>query len=58
MIKEKGKSDPMTADKDTDKEQAMAALQNILNFKRRLPQDFDEDKELVEARDEKYGNLG
>ncbi|MCH5345268.1 MAG: dihydrodipicolinate reductase [Acetatifactor sp.] len=48
----------MTADKDADKEQAMTALQNILRFKGRLPQDFDEDKELAEAREEKYGNLG
>lgn len=48
----------MTARKDTDKERAMAAYQDILRYKGRLPEDFDADKELAEAREEKYGNLG
>lgn len=48
----------MTADKDADREQAMAAFQDILKFSGRLPQDFDADKELEEAREEKYGSIG
>ena len=48
----------MTARKDTEKEQAMAAFQDILRYRGRLSEDFDADKELAEARDEKYGNLG
>lgn len=48
----------MTANKDTDREQAMAAFQNLLRFSGRLPQDFDADKELEAAREEKYGNIG
>ena len=41
-----------------DKKQAMEALQNVLKFSGRLPEDFDADKELQEAREEKYGNIG
>lgn len=48
----------MTARKDTEKEQAMAAFRDILKYTGRLPEDFDADKELAEAREEKYGNLG
>ena len=48
----------MTANNNADREQAMTALQNILKFKGRLPQDFDEDSELAEAREDKYGNFG
>lgn len=48
----------MTARKDNEKEQAMAAFQDILRYRGRLSEDFDADKELAEARDEKYGNLG
>ena len=40
------------------KKQAMEALQNVLKFSGRLPEDFDADKELQEAREEKYGNIG
>lgn len=40
------------------KERAMAALQNILSFEKRLPVDFDAERELAEAREEKYGHLG
>lgn len=46
-----------TAKKDTDKEQAMAAYWDILKCRGRLPEDFNADKELAEAREEKYGNL-
>ncbi len=48
----------MTAKKDTEREQAITAYQDILKLKGRLPQDFDAEKELAEAREEKYGNLG
>lgn len=48
----------MTARKDNEKEQAMAAFQDILRYRGRLSEDFDADKELAEAREEKYGNLG
>ncbi len=48
----------MTAKKDTEKEQAMAAFQDILKYRGRLPEDFDADKELAEAGEAKYGNLG
>ena len=43
---------------DVYKKQAMEALQNVLKFSGRLPEDFDADKELQEAREEKYGNIG
>lgn len=48
----------MTVDKAADKEQAMEAFQDILKFRGRLPKDFDADRELAEAREEKYGNIG
>ena len=48
----------MTARKDTEREQVMAAFQDILKYRGRLPEDFDADRELAEAREEKYGNLG
>ena len=41
-----------------DEKKAMEALQNVLKFSGRLPEDFDADKELQEAREEKYGNIG
>lgn len=47
----------MTARKDTEKENAMVAYQNILNYRGILPEDFDGDKELAKARAEKYGNF-
>lgn len=46
------------ADKENDKKQAMAAFQNLQKFRGRLPENFDADKELEEARNEKYGNSG
>ena len=48
----------MATNKNTDSEQAMAAFQDILKYRGRLPEDFDADKELAEAREEKYGNIG
>ena len=48
----------MTTNKDREREQAMAAFQDILKFRGRLPKDFNADKELAEAREEKYGNIG
>ena len=46
------------ADKKKEKKQAMAAFQNLQKFRGRLPENFDADKELEEARNEKYGNPG
>ena len=48
----------MSSNRPADKKQAMEALQNELKFSGRLPEDFDADKELQEAREEKYGNIG
>ena len=41
-----------------DRERAVDALQNILTMEKRLPDDFDPDKELMEALDEKHGSVG
>lgn len=48
----------MAADKNTDKEQAIAAFEDIMRYRGRLPADFDADWELAEAREEKYGHIG
>ena len=48
----------MSSNRPADKKQAMEAHQNVLKFSGRLPEDFDADKELQEAREEKYGNIG
>ena len=48
----------MSSNRPADKKQAMEALQNVLKFSGRLPEAFDADKELQEAREEKYGNIG
>ena len=48
----------MSSNRPADKKQAMDGLQNVLKFSGRLPEDFDADKELQEAREEKYGNIG
>lgn len=48
----------MSVDKDSDKQKAKAALMDILNMEKRLPDDFDAEKELMEARTEKYDNFG
>lgn len=42
----------MSSNRPADKKQAMEALQNVLKFSGRLPEDFDADKELQEAREE------
>lgn len=47
----------MIADKNADKKQAMSAFENIMKYRGRLPADFDADKELAEAREEKYGHI-
>ena len=48
----------MSSNRPADKKQAMEALQNVLKFSGRLPEYFDSVKELQEAREEKYGNIG
>lgn len=48
----------MAADKDADREQAMKAFHEILKYRGRLPEDFDADRELAKAREEKYGDIG
>lgn len=48
----------MSVDKASDKQRAKAALMDILNMEKRLPDDFDPEKELMEARMEKYDNFG
>lgn len=47
----------MSADKEKDKQKTKNALRNILEMEKRLPEDFDPEKELQEARMEKYGRL-
>ncbi len=47
----------MSVGKTADMERAAAGLQNILKMEKRLPEDFDPDRELREAREEKYGNF-
>ncbi len=47
----------MSVRKTADRERAAAGLQNILKMEKRLPEDFNPDRELQEAREEKYGNL-
>lgn len=44
----------MSADKENDKKKAQMALMDILSMEKRLPEDFDSQKELQEARKEKY----
>lgn len=44
----------MTIDKEKDKQKARSALADILSMEKRLPEDFDPQKELEEARTEKY----
>lgn len=47
----------MSADREKDKQKARTALMDIFNMEKRLPQDFDPEKELQEAREEKSGNM-
>lgn len=44
----------MSADKENDKKKAQMTLMDILSMEKRLPEDFDSQKELQEARKEKY----
>lgn len=48
----------MSIDRNEDKKRARNALAEILSMEKRLPYDFDPEKELEEARAEKYENLG
>ncbi len=48
----------MSVDKEKDRQNAKTALADILNMEKRLPEDFDPEKELQEARKEKYGDFG
>ncbi len=48
----------MSSNKAADKQRAMEALQNVLQFSGRLPNDFDADRELEKAREEKYDSIG
>ena len=48
----------MSIDRNEDKKRARNALAEILSMEKRLPYDFDPEKELEEARTEKYENLG
>lgn len=48
----------MSVDKSEDKKKAQNALAEILSMEKRLPDDFNPEKELREARAEKYENLG
>ena len=48
----------MSIDRNEDKKRARNALAEILSMEKRLPDDFDPEKELEEARAEKYENRG
>lgn len=47
----------MSIDRNEDKKRAQNALAEILSMEKRLPDDFDPEKELREARTEKYENF-
>ena len=46
----------MSVDRSEDKKRAQNALAEILSMEKRLPDDFDPEKELREARTDKYEN--
>jgi len=48
----------MSVDKEKDRQNAKTALADILNMEKGLPEDFDPEKELQEARKEKCGDFG
>ena len=48
----------MSIDRNEDKKRAKNALAEILDMEKRLPDDFDPEKELREARAERYENIG
>ena len=47
----------MSVDRAKDKQRAKAALEDILNMEKRLPENFNPEKELQEARTEKYDKV-
>ena len=47
----------MSIDRNDDKKRAQNALAEILSMEKRLPDEFDPQKELEEARAEKYENI-
>lgn len=47
----------MSVNKPTDKEHAITGLENILKMEKRLPEDFDPDQELQEARKENISTI-
>lgn len=47
----------LSLSEESEKIKSMIALQNLLKFEKKLPEDFDAEKELSDAREEKYGNL-
>ena len=47
----------MSIDRNEDKKRAQNALAEILSMEKRLPDEFDPEKELREARAEKYENI-
>ncbi len=51
IMKEKTTLHPAVSDK-------MKAFQKLEQLRGGFPTDFDPDKELAEAREEKYGNIG
>lgn len=48
----------MSIDRNEDKKRVQNALAEILGMEKRLQDDFDPEKELREARAEKYENIG
>lgn len=48
----------MSIDRNEDKKRTQNALAEILSMEKRLPDDFDPEKELREVRAEKYENIG
>jgi len=46
-----------TKSKNNDREQTIAAFQDILKYRGRLSKDFDADKELAEVREKKIENF-
>ena len=47
----------ISEDREKDKQKAQAALKDILNMEKKLPENFNPKKELQEARTEKYDNF-
>lgn len=47
----------MSMSKEKNRTKAQMALMDILSMEKRLPEDFDPEKELQEARIERYGDF-